>query len=163
MNDNSQQNSFFSPSLGGNIVQKQNQQTPRPITTKTQQKANNFINDTRDTDTFTNPLTPSNIVSRNQSSMLDGIKINSTALQGTTPLSYEMNMRSVKDLEQRMTEISKYNLGNIISDKQQATSNNITNNQVTNNSSNTTVIATDYVRNMRSDYQSMPMWRSYSG
>lgn len=140
----------------------QKQPAPAPIITKTQQTATNFINESK-FDPFSNTISPSAVIKRQQP-VLDTMKINTNGLSIHSPLSYETASKSVKDIEQRMAELSKYSMGNIIPNKEQSTSNNnVTSNQVTNNNSHTTVITTDYVRNIKADYQTMPAWRAYSG
>lgn len=162
MNNQEYQSSFFSPSSRENMIQRQQSQPQNPIITKTQQLATGFINDARP-NTFTNTINSSNIIKKPET-VLDTMKMPSNALQNVSPQSYEIAARSVKDIEQRMAELSKYSLGGIIPNKEQTTSNNnVTNNQVTNNTSHTTVVTTDYIRNIKADYQTMPAWRAYSG
>lgn len=162
MENQEYQSSFFSRPLRENIIQRQQPQSPTPIITKTQQLATGFINETKP-NSFTNTINPSNILKK-QETVLDTMKIPPSALRNVSPQSYEIAARSVKDIEQRMSELSKYSLGGVIPNKEQTTSNNnVTSNQVTNNNSHTTVVTTDYVRNIKADYQTMPTWRAYSG
>jgi hypothetical protein len=162
MNNQEYQSSFFSPSARETMIQPQQPQSPTPIITKTQQLATGFINDAKP-NSFTNTISPSNIAKKPET-VPDMMKIIPSALRNIQPQSYEIAARSVKDIEQRMAELSKYSLGGVIPNKEQTTSNNnVTNNQVTNNTSHTTVITTDYVRNIKADYQTMPTWRAYSG
>jgi hypothetical protein len=155
--------SFFNNNATVSPIKKTvNTQTPIKVATqeftKGAIKDNKTISDTTPQISFSDAINQAKAVTTT---------INAGKIQGMNQAdAIKYAQRSISDLEQKMAQVASLSAvrstSNTSSQNQQAPM-SANNTQVSNNVSNVTNITSDYLRNMRSDYEKTPQWRSDLG
>jgi hypothetical protein len=154
--------SFFGNSSVSPIKKETQSQTP--IRVATQELTRGAVQDNKTVSDVVPQISFSDAVSQAKAA---AAAINPGALRGMNQadaIKYAQN--SISDLEQKMAQVASLNAmastPRASSEKQQAPV-SANNTQVSNNVSNVTNIMSDYLQNLRAEYEKTPQWRGDLG
>jgi len=154
--------SFFGNSSVSPIKKQISSQTPIKIAT--QEFTKGAVQDNKTTSDGVPQISFSNAISQAKAA---AAAINPGAIASMNQAdAIKYAQTSISDLEQKMAQVAMLNsmasTPRASSEKQQAPV-SANNTQVSNNVSNVTNIMSDYLRNMRLEYEKIPQWRSETG